>query len=182
MQFRLALPVAAILAATTACSQRVTPEEEYAEGDRGRSVLPAERTPAALGGAGRERPGRVMGGTTPETGAESASEEDVRGSVALAEGRGAGSGVLYLIVRRVDGAGGPPLAVQRHPVSAMPLEFAIGPEDAMIAGTRFPPRVRVVARLDRDGDPGTKSPGDLEATSDPVEPGASGVDLVLGGS
>lgn len=164
-----------------ACSQRVTPEEEYAEEERGRAVLPAERTPPALGGTGRERPGRVMPGAA-EPGGEVAPEgsaEAIRGVVELAGGVDSDEGTVYLFVRPAGATAGAPLAVQRHPAASLPLEFAIGPADAMMAGTSFPDRVTVEARLDRDGDAMTTDPGDPAAHSDPVRPGTTGLSLVL---
>lgn len=172
---RLLLPILALGLLHVACSQRVEPEEEYVEGESGRPVLPAEMTPPSLsGGQGRA----AMTRTIPDE----PSPQAIRGRV---EWPGAGGGtvtsdaVLFLYVRAAGATGGPPLAAQRHPAGALPLEFAIGPESAIMAGTDFPEQVTVEARLDQDGNAMTSEVGDWEARSDAVAPGAEGVVLTL---
>ena len=56
---------------------------------------------------------------------------------------------------RDPSAGGPPLAVQRHSSSDLPLTVELSERDAMIAARTIAsvPRVRVVARLSRSGTP-----------------------------
>lgn len=127
-----------------ACSQRVTPEEEYAALERERSV---EVRPAS---------------------------EAIRVTVEGPAGRDAAvgpSGVAFVFVRADEVTGGPPLAVRRIPAPEFPLVVTIGPEDAMIAGTTFPSRVRVEARLDRDGDAFTVGADDWVAERNGVTPG-----------
>lgn len=175
------VPIVLVAAlAATSCSQRVTPEEEYVEGSSERPVLPPDRTPPALTSGGMGSPAGAasapMGGP-PGAPAAEPSEQAIRGTVSLS-GEAPSGGVLYVFVRPAGSEAGPPLAVQRFsPV--FPLEFAIGPEHAMMAGTVFPERVHVEARLDLDGNAMTTGPDDLEARSEPVAPGASGVALDL---
>lgn len=168
-----AVPFLLAILLVSACSQRVTPEEEYDEGARERPLLPAGRVPDPLaGGAGRAG----MTQTIPEE----AVGQTIRGTLRAApDAAGPPGAVLYLFVRAADVTGGPPLAVQRLPAGSLPLEFAIGPGDAMMPGTTFPDRVVVEARLDEDGDAMTTGPGDLTARSEPVQPGAEGVALEL---
>ena len=56
-------------------------------------------------------------------------------------------------------AGGPPLAVQRHSSSDLPLTVELSERDAMIAARTIAtvPRVQVVARLSRSGTPQAQS-------------------------
>ena len=101
----------------------------------------------------------------------------VRVSDALA-GRVPPNAVLFLIAR--TGAAGPPLAVQRIRSPRLPFEFEIGPADRMIRTLPFAGELQLTARLDQDGDAGSRSPGDLEgAATDSHAPGASGVEIVL---
>ena len=86
--------------------------------------------------------------------------------------------VLFLIARR--GEGGPPLAVKRIERPTFPLDFALGPEDRMIQAMPFAGPLTITARLDADGNAMSRSPGDLfGASASPVQPGASGVDVVI---
>ena len=101
-----------------------------------------------------------------------------RGRLTLNPMPGASGGVLFVFVREAGATGGPPLAVQRIPGPIFPLEFAIGPQDAMVASGPFPERVTVEARLDGDGNAMTEETGDLSARSE-TAPGSSGVTLAL---
>ncbi len=154
------LSVSLVLAA---CSQRVSPEEEYARQARERPLLPAE---AAL-------PARAPLGM----GSTAATDADIGVTIEAAPGA-EGGGVLFVFVRPAGVTAGPPLAVQRIPAPRFPLTLTIGPADAMIPGTEFPDRVVVQARLDEDGDAMTEGPRDGTAASEPVELGGT-VRLVL---
>jgi hypothetical protein len=144
------------------CSQRVTPEEEFAQQERQRPLMQVEpgamRAPAPLP-AGPEDAAQTIRGTIEAPG-------------------GTGGGVLFLFVRPAGATGGPPLAVQRIPSPSFPLEFAIGPEDAMMDAGPFPDRVTIEARLDGDGNAMTEEPEDLSARSE-AAPGAAGLRLAL---
>ena len=67
---------------------------------------------------------------------------------------------LFVLAR--DPAGGPPLAVQRHQSSDLPLTVELSERDAMMPTRTIAsvPRVQVVARLSRSGSPQAQS-GDL---------------------
>jgi cytochrome c-type biogenesis protein CcmH len=70
------------------------------------------------------------------------------------------SGAMPLfILARDPAAGGPPLAVQRHSSSDLPLTIELTERDAMIAARTIAsvPRVQVVARLSRSGTPQAQS-------------------------
>lgn len=111
--------------------------------------------------------------------ADAASGPPIRGSVVLGEGVApSGEGVLFVIAR--NAAGGPPLAVKRLPVGPFPLAFELGPADVMIAGRPFAGPITLTARVDRDGDPLTRTSDEpIAALAAPVEPGAEGVELRL---
>ncbi len=68
---------------------------------------------------------------------------------------------LFILARN-PGAGGPPLAVQRHSSDSLPLNVTLSERDAMIPSLSIAtvPKVVVVARLSRSGAPQQQS-GDL---------------------
>ncbi len=105
----------------------------------------------------------------------------IRGTLRLADGQAAPAGGVLFVIARAQPAG-PPLAVVRLPVGPFPMAFEIGPGDVMIPGMPFAGEIRLTARIDADGDPLTRSPGDLNAGLDaPVRPGAADVGLTLHG-
>lgn len=72
---------------------------------------------------------------------------------------------LFLMVRKAgpDGkATGAPIAVDIKTITSLPAAFSLDGANAMIGGTGFEGKVVVAARLDQDGDAGTKQPGDVE--------------------
>jgi hypothetical protein len=162
---RLAAASAALLFGLAGCDRRVEP------------WVPVEQEPPPP-----ERPVRIPGLSRPESrvaplGVQTSPE--LRGQIRLAEGvENSGEGTLFLIAR--SGAAGPPLAVKRLSPGPFPMEFVLGPADVMIQGREWSGPIRLSARVDLDGDPLSRGPGDLEAELDaPVEPGQSGLDLVL---
>jgi cytochrome c-type biogenesis protein CcmH len=70
--------------------------------------------------------------------------------------------VLFVIARKDVG---PPLAVKKIPNPAFPAAYALTAADVMFPGTPFQGEVRVLARVDRDGNAGPAQPGDLEGTA-----------------
>ncbi|MDP9191499.1 MAG: tetratricopeptide repeat protein [Acidobacteriota bacterium] len=80
------------------------------------------------------------------------------------------SGVVYVIAR--GGEAGHPVAVRRIDAAAFPLSLELGSADSMM-GASLPPNVRIEARLDSDGDAGTKDPSDLNAAIDGVNAGSA---------
>jgi hypothetical protein len=72
--------------------------------------------------------------------------------------------VLFIIAR--ESMGGQPgrlIATQRHVDVKFPLHFEMTQKDLMVPGSAFSGPFIVNARLDRDGDPMTKSPDDFYA-------------------
>jgi hypothetical protein len=70
------------------------------------------------------------------------------------------------------------VAAKRLPAASFPLAFDVGPGDYMM-GQALPDRLRVDARVDRDGDPLTRDPADPVAAADDVRRGAAGLRLIL---
>jgi cytochrome c-type biogenesis protein CcmH len=129
-------------------------------------------------------PGEQRGAPAePSEVAAASSGAPITGTVELAPefaGRTAADAVLFIIARRGGGAG-PPLAVKRVAQPHFPVSFSIGPEDRMIQTMPFAGPIELSARIDTDGSATTRSPGDVQgnARSGPVEPGASGVVILL---
>jgi len=92
-----------------------------------------------------------------------------------------GGGILFIIARRAATQGGPPLAVKRIASPTFPFSYALSKENTMIPGTLFVGLVNIVVRLDKDGDPLTREPGDLIGNyhKNPVEIGSQNVDIIL---
>ncbi|HVR70889.1 MAG TPA: tetratricopeptide repeat protein [Vicinamibacteria bacterium] len=116
----------------------------------------------------------------PEPGARPAGAPGaVRGTVELASGlQPAPGAIVFVSVRPAGTAEGPPLAAKRLSAASFPLAFEVGPGDSMM-GQTLPDRVRVDVRVDGDGDPMTRDPGDPSASADDVRLGAAPLRLVL---
>jgi tetratricopeptide (TPR) repeat protein len=92
--------------------------------------------------------------------------------------KGMTGGMVFVTVRAVGVTSGPPVAVKRFAAGALPGAFAITTADSML-GQELPERVRIEARLDRDGDPLTRDPSDPSARLEDVKLGSTGLRLVL---
>jgi cytochrome c-type biogenesis protein CcmH len=88
--------------------------------------------------------------------------------------------VIFLSARRVEGGQiqRMPLAVDRLEVKSFPLPFTLSGANVMMAGTEFKGEVALSARLDRDQEATTRSPGDIEGTLRASIP-AKGLKVVL---
>jgi cytochrome c-type biogenesis protein CcmH len=109
---------------------------------------------------------------------------EIRGTVSLDEKlRAAASpgATLFIIARPAGAPAGPPLAVKKIPAPEFPLSYTLGPGDVMIPGRSLSGAIDLSARLDQDGNPATRQPGDLsgEYKRNPVTPGAENVNIVL---
>jgi cytochrome c-type biogenesis protein CcmH len=89
--------------------------------------------------------------------------------------------VLFIIARPVGAAKGPPLAVKKIDRPVFPLSYSLGPENVMMQGSPFTGSVAITARLDKDGNPTTRQPGDLtgDYKKNPVAVGSKNIDIVL---
>lgn len=99
---------------------------------------------------------------------------DVDPAIKMAIAPGA---VLFVIARAEGTTTGAPIAVKRLP-AIVPFDFTITSADSM-TGQPLPPRVRLEARIDSDGNALTRDPSDPVAVKDGVALGQS-VRLVLG--
>ena len=88
---------------------------------------------------------------------------------------------LFIIARPAGGGGGPPLAVKKIDRPAFPLSYSLGAENMMTQGMPFTGKLTIAVRLDQDGNPGTRGPGDLNGDykKNPVDVGSKNVDIVL---
>lgn len=97
----------------------------------------------------------------------------------------AASDVLFVMARKSQGGGmaGQLVAVKRMTGlerGSFPARFELSGTDTMVKGTPFMGPFIVYARLDRDGDPMTKTEDDLYAAiTEPVANGAADLKMVL---
>jgi cytochrome c-type biogenesis protein CcmH len=111
-----------------------------------------------LNEAGQGPPAAVAG----SEGAAATAQRSIRVAVSIApqvREQLKGGPLPLFILARDPSAGGPPLAVQRHSSSDLPLTVDLSERDAMIAARTIAsvPRVQVVARLSRSGTPQAQS-------------------------
>ena len=85
--------------------------------------------------------------------------------------------VLFIFARSTDGRRGPPLAAKRIPTFEFPMEYTIGPADAMMEGIEFGDEVKIIARIDADGVAGAGE-GDIEGEI-VAKPGDKNMDILL---
>lgn len=117
-------------------------------------------------------------GGAPVTGVLELGSEVAKGSVKAED-------TLFIMARQSQGGGraGGLVAVKRMSgltAASFPARFELGQGDVMVQGTAFRGPFIVYARLDRDGDPMTRTDEDLYATvADPVDNGAQDLKLVL---
>ena len=88
---------------------------------------------------------------------------------------------LFIIARPASGAGGPPLAVKKIDKPTFPINYTLGQENVMMQGTPFTGKINITVRLDKDGNPTTRTPGDMtgEYKKNPAEVGAKNADVIL---
>ena len=88
---------------------------------------------------------------------------------------------LFIIARPAGAAAGPPLAVKKIDKPTFPLNYTLGQENVMMQGTPFTGKINITVRLDKDGNPTTRGPGDLTGDNkkNPAEVGTKNVDIVL---
>ena len=92
-----------------------------------------------------------------------------------------GRAVLFIIARSANSSGGPPLAVKKVDRPVFPLSYSLGSENVMMPGVSFSGKVKISARLDKDGNPMTREAGNLmgEYKKNPVEVGSQKIDIVI---
>jgi hypothetical protein len=157
--------------------------QTHQPGDRGVVVLISE-VQAAESATGAP-PAAATGATSAATGATSAAtgatSAAIEGTLELAPdlaGRVPPGAVLFVIARTAPT--GPPLAVVRVASRSFPVRFSIGPDDRMIQSMPFAGEIQLSAYVDADGNAVTRSPGDLQGTTEtPNAPGDRGVRLLI---
>ena len=150
-------------------------------------AMPPGHPPTGQVPAGHPPGGQMPPGHPPSTdpGAAAAGGDPVRGTLTLAAGQAPKAGdVLFVMARKVTDSGPGPLVavIQARDVTAdsFPYAYELGPQNVMMQGVPFAGPFRVYARLDRDGDPMTKTAEDLYAEAEgAIDNGAEGLDLVL---
>jgi len=102
----------------------------------------------------------------------------VRVTITLAPGAAMpASKTLFLFARANGQTSGPPAAAKRLTIESFPFTAELSDADSMM-GQPLPASMTIQARVDADGDPTTKGPGDLAARQDGVARGDA-VSLVL---
>jgi cytochrome c-type biogenesis protein CcmH/NrfF/cytochrome c-type biogenesis protein CcmH/NrfG len=92
-----------------------------------------------------------------------------------------GKATLFIIARPLGSATGPPLAVKKIDRPVFPLSYSLGPENVMMQGVPFTGKLAINARLDKDGNPITRQPGDItgDYKGNAAAVGAKNIDIVL---
>ena len=92
-----------------------------------------------------------------------------------------GQATLFIIARPSNAAKGPPLAVKKIDRPVFPVSYSLGPENVMMQGVPFTGTITITARLDKDGNPTTRQPGDLtgDYKENPAAVGSKNIDIVL---
>lgn len=147
------------------------PESEFA-----RSVAESVAEARQLAGAG---PAAAAGGAAPAAGS-------LQGTVSLdpaLKGKVKPDAVVFILARPAESkAGAPrmPLAVVRTTVDKLPYRFALDDSMAMAPGVKLSGHAKVVvaARISMSGNAAAQK-GDVEGSSAPVAPTATGVKVVL---
>jgi cytochrome c-type biogenesis protein CcmH len=87
---------------------------------------------------------------------------------------------LFIIARPAASGGGPPLAVKKIDRPTFPIDYTLSQDNAMM-GMPFTGKINITARLDKDSNPVTRTPGDISGDykKNPVEVGAKNVDVTL---
>jgi cytochrome c-type biogenesis protein CcmH len=121
---------------------------------------------------------------TNKSGPGSAASQQITGKITVdpkLKGSVESPAVLFIIVRPTGATKGPPLAVKKIDRPVFPVSYSLGPENVMMQGVPFTGNVTITARLDKDGNPTTRQPGDLtgDYKKSSVAVGSKNVDIVL---
>lgn len=156
---------------------RIFPDSEGAQGMGG---APSASGPPPMAAPRGNAPPPAQRGAAPVAASPGANISGTIRVSAELEDAVASGGMLFVIARPFGVNAGPPLAVLRIPSPSFPLPFEIGPENVMIPSMRFEGDIGIQVRLDGDGNAMTRLPGDVQgATPEPLQPGATGVTIVL---
>ncbi len=141
--------------------------EQIPENDRRRQLVDALIARAE----GEPPPGAADGSSTP-VGQEGDTGASVHVRLRLSEAlrsQAQSGDTVFVFARPADAGGGPPLAVSRTSVAALPTEIELADAQAMTPDRTLSSAERVVvtARISRSGDVTTSS-GDLQGQSSPI--------------
>ena len=153
--------------------------EEEKQSPYGKNIASAERE--ARGKAEAGMAGLVQGKEVAKPKAKAATGPSIEGRVELAaalKGKAGPEDTIFLFARA--GENGPPLAVMKARVSALPLNFVLDDSMAMTPDMALSkvPEVVLTARISKSGQPKPVA-GDLEGKLLAVKVGAKGVKLVI---
>lgn len=144
-----------------------------------RSAQPNEGLTPSGKGEGLTPPSPKREGLTPPSphgqmgpGNEEGLTPPIHITLSLDQAATVSSGVVYVIARPDGEAKGHPIAVRRLVAMSFPVTVDLGGPDSMM-GQPLPAKVHVEARLDTDGDAGTKDPADPHASLDQVSAGST---------
>ncbi len=153
--------------------------EEEKQSPYGQNIAGAERE--ARGKAEAGLAGLTPGKETPKAKTKAATGPSIEGRVELAaalKDKARPEDTIFLFARA--GENGPPLAVMKARVSALPLNFVLDDSMAMTPDMALSkvPEVVLTARISKSGQP-KPAAGDLEGKLLAVKVGAKGVKLVI---
>lgn len=90
------------------------------------------------------------------------------------------SDTLFIVARKSDEAGGPPLAVKRTVGATFPFEYQFAQEDVLRPGTPLSGPVTITAQIRKSGVVGVSVPGDMSGSyPKPVPVGAKDVNFSI---
>lgn len=126
------------------------------------------------------QPAQTAGGDLPANhppigAAQGAPEPPIRVTIDIepaARAKLTPAAVVFVIARAEGVSGGPPAAVKRLTSVKFPVSIELSSADSMM-GQPLPPRVRLEARIDSDGNPLTKNPSDPVVVKDGVALGST---------
>ncbi|MPZ75287.1 MAG: tetratricopeptide repeat protein [Deltaproteobacteria bacterium] len=125
-----------------------------------------------------------QGASSPRSSIAAISGQSISGKITLdakVKGQANTQATLFIIARPAGAVGGPPLAVKKIDRAVFPLSYSISSENVMMQGTPFTGKINLTVRLDKDGNPATRAPGDLvgDYKNNPVDVGAKNIDIVI---
>jgi cytochrome c-type biogenesis protein CcmH len=88
---------------------------------------------------------------------------------------------LFIVARPATGAGGPPLAVKKIDRPTFPVDYTLSQDNVMMQSLPFTGKINITVRLDKDGNPVTRTPGDMtgDYKKNPVAVSSQNIDIVL---
>lgn len=126
-----------------------------------REKFPGPQGRTTESGAGKSSP-EVLGGFDPNAKFAKVESDDnsLRGIAEVGPGLKVPAHAMVFVSARPL-SGGPPLAVTRFAFSQSPFRFSLTSANKMLADTKFEGMVELSVRIDQDGDPLSRTPGDL---------------------